>query len=442
VNTFKKIFFLIIIILIISGSTQSQVTEYLGLKGKHISSLKIGEGKIAVGTNFNGVYWQSLYQINDSSWNKIDIDSVNVTSVYPHKSGPIGWAIGIGTEPNIYDTNFVYCSYQGSKPKSLSYGFDIEVTKSISRIDGFPDPTICGETFAIGGRKLYCRYFIDTVWHSVYDLTIEGNFESLKARENFATVYAGGVEGFAGMLLIRTNDKGKTWENLSPLCAVADVDFWNGNDTTIFVTDRNKVMRSSDNGSTWSNVFRKDSIQIQKISFSSDGKSFYMVANSGSYSLPRSYLIYSDNNGSSWTTIQLPINDIIVGMDIDSENSIYLASISLGIYKISSPIVQIEEHRDKVIIKDFKLFDNYPNPFNSSTIISYQIPVTCEVSLKIFNLLGNEVATLVNLEQSAGKYSVEFSSNTKSKIELTSGVYLCRLQAGNYSTTKKMILLK
>jgi hypothetical protein len=436
----KFIQYSIFFILIYLVSIKSQTTEYLGLANEHITSLKIGEGLIAAGTNYNGVYWQHF---NDSVWHKIDIDSVNVKSVYPHKSGPIGWAIGIGIEPSLHDTNFIYCSFLGEKPRYLSYGIDTNSTQMISRLDGFPDPTICGETFAIGGRKLYRRYFTDTVWHSVYDLSIEGNFESLKAREKFADVYAGGVEGFAGSLLIRTFDKGDSWENLTPLCQVAEVDFWNDVDTTIFVTDRNKVMRSIDNGLTWSNIYQKDSLIIQKISFNPDGKRFYIVANSVLYNLPRSYLIFSDDNGNTWTTIKLPINDIIVGMELDDENEIYLASINRGIFRVSSPVVHVTERKEKIIIKDFKLFDNYPNPFNSSTVISYQIPITCEVSLKIFNLLGNEVTTMVNSEQSPGKYSVEFnSSSTKSKKELTSGVYLCRLKAGEYSTTKKIILLK
>ena len=434
----RQIIFLMFFLIFVFGDLQAQVVNYVGLSNKHLTSLKVGEGLVAIGTNLNGVYWQPLNQLNDSSWNKIDIDSVNVTAVYPHKSGPIGWAIGIGTKPNVNDTNFIYCSYLGSKPKTLSYGIDTQLTKSITRIDGFPDPTICGETFAIGGRKLYRRYFTDSVWHSVYDLTIEGSFESLKAREEFAEVYAGGAEGFAGMLLIRTFDKGNTWENLSPLCNVSDVDFWNGEDTTIFVTDRFKVMRSTDNGRTWKNVFQTDSLGIQKISFSADGKIFYMVSNSTFYNYPRSYFSYTYDYGKHWVTEQLPVYDIIVGMDLDAENNIYVAYITSGVFKISSPVVNVDEPKNNNLKYDFKLYANYPNPFNPSTIISYQLPDGGFVNLKIFNSIGEEVRTLLDEYQQPGFHSVIYNANTS----IPSGVYYYKLNTKNYSATGKMVFTK
>lgn len=86
---------------------------------------------------------------------------------------------------------------------------------------------------------------------------------------------------------------------------------------------------------------------------------------------------------------------------------------------------------------DFKLYQNYPNPFNPGTIINYQLPMNNFVSLKIYNIVGQEIATLVNENQSAGSYKVNFDGK-----DLPSGIYFCRIQAGNYSAVKKMILLK
>jgi len=87
--------------------------------------------------------------------------------------------------------------------------------------------------------------------------------------------------------------------------------------------------------------------------------------------------------------------------------------------------------------KTFALEQNYPNPFNPSTAISYQLPVASTVSLKVFDMLGKEVATLVNARQDAGSYTVNFNANT-----LSSGVYFYRLQAGNFVQTRKMMLVK
>ncbi|MGA7161385.1 MAG: T9SS type A sorting domain-containing protein [Bacteroidota bacterium] len=87
--------------------------------------------------------------------------------------------------------------------------------------------------------------------------------------------------------------------------------------------------------------------------------------------------------------------------------------------------------------KTFSLSQNYPNPFNPSTSIRYQLPEKSYVTLKVFTLLGKEIATLVNKELPAGSYSIEWNA-----VALSSGVYFYHLQAGNYSETKKLVLLK
>ena len=85
----------------------------------------------------------------------------------------------------------------------------------------------------------------------------------------------------------------------------------------------------------------------------------------------------------------------------------------------------------------FKLYENYPNPFNPSTTLRYSIPEGSFTSIKIYNSLGSEVATLVNETKSAGTYEVEFNAS-----DLSSGIYYYTLQAGSFSETKKMILMK
>lgn len=86
---------------------------------------------------------------------------------------------------------------------------------------------------------------------------------------------------------------------------------------------------------------------------------------------------------------------------------------------------------------EYLLLQNYPNPFNPSTVISYQIPITGMVQLKVYDLLGQEIKTLVNEEKAPGNYEVAFNGN-----DLSSGMYFYKLSAGNYSQTKKMMLVK
>ncbi|HCY76994.1 MAG TPA: hypothetical protein DHV28_13820 [Ignavibacteriales bacterium] len=89
----------------------------------------------------------------------------------------------------------------------------------------------------------------------------------------------------------------------------------------------------------------------------------------------------------------------------------------------------------------FELFSNYPNPFNPRTSIQYAISNSQLVTLKVYDILGKEIATLVNEEQNPGNYAVEFNP-VFSNQSLTSGVYFYRLQAGDFVKTKKMLLLK
>lgn len=85
----------------------------------------------------------------------------------------------------------------------------------------------------------------------------------------------------------------------------------------------------------------------------------------------------------------------------------------------------------------FVLNQNYPNPFNPSTTISYQVPTNGMVTLKVYDILGKEVTTLVNEQKNAGVYSVKFNA-----ANLTSGMYIYKIQAGNFTQTKKMLLMK
>jgi len=113
---------------------------------------------------------------------------------------------------------------------------------------------------------------------------------------------------------------------------------------------------------------------------------------------------------------------------------------SRGAYKFSitdlkGTITDITEVAE--LPTDFKLEQNYPNPFNPTTTIRYSLPQANTVSLTVFNMLGQRVATLVNAQQSAGTYSVNFNA-----ANLSSGVYFYRLQSGKQVSVQKMLLLK
>ncbi|GBD87648.1 hypothetical protein BMS3Abin03_01582 [bacterium BMS3Abin03] len=125
---------------------------------------------------------------------------------------------------------------------------------------------------------------------------------------------------------------------------------------------------------------------------------------------------------------------IYQGFATDYNNTSYNAlrtwGTFLGLY------VNVEEDNSN-IPDEFALFQNYPNPFNPSTKISWQSPVGSWQTLKIYDMLGNEVTTLVDEYKSAGKYEVDFSGDG-----LTSGIYFYQLRAGEFIQTKKMLMIK
>jgi hypothetical protein len=97
--------------------------------------------------------------------------------------------------------------------------------------------------------------------------------------------------------------------------------------------------------------------------------------------------------------------------------------------------------KDKGTAEKFDLFQNYPNPFNPNTIISYRLPVSSKVTIMVYDILGRDIATLVNEEKQPGVYEVEFDASSAAG-GLSGGIYFYRLHTENYSVTKKMIYLK
>jgi hypothetical protein len=108
-----------------------------------------------------------------------------------------------------------------------------------------------------------------------------------------------------------------------------------------------------------------------------------------------------------------------------------------GMFSYSYAVDVIVRRTDK----SFSLTQNYPNPFNPATTIEYNLETPSQVSLKIYNLIGDEVATLVNGRQDAGNYVVSFNTS-KGTYTFPSGVYFYRLQAGTFISTKRLILMK
>jgi len=145
----------------------------------------------------------------------------------------------------------------------------------------------------------------------------------------------------------------------------------------------------------------------------------------------------NNNSGTHYLTTCLPLpnGDILAaGYDFASNAGDFM------VLRLTQVATGIEETNDE-LPKEFILHQNYPNPFNPSTKISWQSPVGSQQILKVYDVLGNEVVTLVDEFKPAGRYEVEFKS-TVGSLQLASGIYFYRIQAGSFVSTKKMILLR
>lgn len=136
--------------------------------------------------------------------------------------------------------------------------------------------------------------------------------------------------------------------------------------------------------------------------------------------------------------------DEAYALAIDGLGNVYVTGESSGTgWSIYTTIKYIQTPVPSVIPNAYKLEQNYPNPFNLSTTIRYSLPQAGYVTLKMFNVLGQQVATLANGEQSAGDYEVQWNA-----MNLPSGVYFCRfsvasyLRVGEFTETKKLVLIK
>lgn len=109
---------------------------------------------------------------------------------------------------------------------------------------------------------------------------------------------------------------------------------------------------------------------------------------------------------------------------------------------IYGTITSVQNNKGEVIPIDFKLLPNYPNPFNAGTIISFQTNSTRDINLSIYDLLGRKTKTLINQEISSGTHRLFWNGRNEKGDELSSGIYICRLQSSSYSFQRKMLMLK
>jgi Secretion system C-terminal sorting domain len=180
---------------------------------------------------------------------------------------------------------------------------------------------------------------------------------------------------------------------------------------------------------TTSNTYFTVIVAMKKSGNGIGGGVFRTSSSAGSYTQFTVPIYYNPGSGTADTAlIQFFVYDSTFSSSSVGSSAL-VDDISFG------PVTAVQPESN--VVKDFALNQNYPNPFNPTTNISYSIPKESVVSLKVYNILGMEVATLVNRRQAAGSYNVNFNA-----ADLPSGIYLAKLSTSGYSKTIKMSLLK
>jgi len=193
------------------------------------------------------------------------------------------------------------------------------------------------------------------------------------------------------------------------------------------------LLKSTDGGNSWFETgYPGDEIIFD------DSLNGWLIGNNSLYK--------TIDGGNTWEFLSIiPTNHSLKEMAVIDRKHIWIAGTNGIIFKYTDPNpVNIDIDGSPELPSHFKLLNNYPNPFNPITTINYQIPSLSFVTIKVYDVLGNDVATLVNEEKLIGSYEVEFNAT-----ELPSGIYFYRLQAvpngrqaGSFVETKKMVLLR
>ncbi len=185
---------------------------------------------------------------------------------------------------------------------------------------------------------------------------------------------------------------------------------------------------STNNGASWTEV-NNGLTNTNVFAFAVSGTNLFAGTLGGGVFL-------STNNGTSWTAVNTGLTNTYVRAFAVSGTNLF-AGTGGGVWSrpLSEMITDVEEVEQ--LPNYFALEQNYPNPFNPNTQIKFSIPQSSNVVIKVFDILGNEIETLVNEEKTVGTYEVTWNA-----VNLPSGVYFYQLKAGTFVQTRKMLLIK
>jgi len=259
----------------------------------------------------------------------------------------------------------------------------------------------------------------------IYSLTINSEDHI------FAGTYGNGV--------YRSTDNGDSWTQVNNGLTnwyINDLAI-NSEDHIFAGTDPNPmganmpggVFRSTDNGESWKQVNNEmDNPDVRSLAINSENHIFARTADQGVY--------MSTNNGDSWETINSGLSNMSINsLVINSKDYVFAAS-GCYVYRSTKPTTNVNEMKRHASFS-FHLNQNFPNPFNPSTIIGFDLLKASDVTLTIYNVRGEKIETLVREKLKAGHHQYTWNA-----ARFACGVYIYQLKAGAYKQSKKLLLAK
>ena len=438
---------LLLLIPFASLFAQYRMWSLFGLAGRTVNDLRTYGSRVYAATD-TGVYVSEFPSGEDSpSWTHVGLAGKEVLAIYPHNLGPLGYAVTAGVNRRYGDPDscVIYCSIGSDTAWAVAdTGINRWELNRIEGIDGFPDPRICGETFAGGSGKIY-RRAIGGGWEKVFDFGI-GIINVVRTRINPPTVMAGGEGTIFNAFITRSDDLGDSWVTAYPDLAgdnaCNSLLFDPADTSSIYAGMEGAIIRTTDGGKSWDDAglsgtpyyfFGLEYAEMQS------SRNLYAVGASG-ISGPNEFALYVGEIGAdSWIPVSPPwplkgARCIVSAPSSGGPASFLIGTLGDGVMRFTDVPTST---KDPTLPIGLALHQNYPNPFNSSTSITYEIPVRSHVRLEVFSLMGKTVALVVSEEQVPGPHTVRFEASV-----LPSGIYFCRLTTGGAQISQKMLLLR
>ena len=239
----------------------------------------------------------------------------------------------------------------------------------------------------------------------------------------------------AGATLMRTANKGNNWIAYSTIGGIPRNLFFVNYDT--IYSGGVEIKRSVDKGISWTTQHIVTNYKTIRKMFFINSKTGWAVGGGSSYYNIQDYIVKTTNAGINWQVQDSNNYKCLRDVFFFNEYTGWIVGDSGTILKTTTGGVSFIKYENNEIPTEYKLNQNYPNPYNPSTTIIYALPHSGNVKLVVYDVLGRMIKTLVNEKQSPGTYEVIFNAS-----QYPSGIYFYKLEARNYTDVKRMILTK